>query len=82
MEYRRLTSSDLASLLDLYKQLDADDDECPMEQSEETWKRIEADANIQYFGAIDDGKAVSTCYAVYIPNLTRGSRLPEQETAE
>ena len=41
MEYRRLTSSDLASLLDLYKQLDADDDECPMEQSEETWKEAE-----------------------------------------
>jgi hypothetical protein len=26
MEYRRLTASDLASVLDLYKQLDADDD--------------------------------------------------------
>ncbi|MBR0381286.1 MAG: GNAT family N-acetyltransferase [Eubacterium sp.] len=74
MEYRRLTSSDLASLLDLYKQLDADDDICPMEQSEEAWKEIEANANIRYFGAIDDGKVVSTCYAAYIPNLTRGNR--------
>ena len=74
MEYRRLTASDLASLLDLYKQLDADDDECRMDQSEEAWKEIEANANIQYFGAIDDGKVVSTCYAVYIPNITRGNR--------
>ena len=74
MEYRRLTASDLASLLELYKQLDEDDDECPMDQSEEAWKEIEANANIQYFGAIDNGKVVSTCYAVYIPNLTRGNR--------
>ena len=74
MEYRRLTASDLASLLELYKQLDEDDDECPMDQSEEAWKEIEANANIQYFGAIDNGKVVSTCYAVYIPNITRGNR--------
>ena len=53
MEYRRLTASDLASLLELYKQLDEDDDECPMDQSEEAWKEIEANAYIQYFGAID-----------------------------
>ena len=74
MEYRRLTASDLASLLELYKQLDENDDECPMDQSEEAWKEIEANAYIQYFGAIDDGKVVSTCYAVYIPNITRGNR--------
>ena len=74
MEYRRLTASDLPSLLDLYKQLDADDDRCPKDQSEEAWKEIEANANIQYFGAIDDGMVVSTCYAVYIPNITRGNR--------
>ncbi|MEE3472916.1 MAG: GNAT family N-acetyltransferase [Butyrivibrio hungatei] len=74
MEYRRLTASDLPPLLDLYKQLDADDDVCPKDQSEEAWKEIEANAYIQYFGAIDDGKVVSTCYAVYIPNITRGNR--------
>ena len=74
MEYRRLTASDLTPLLDLYKQLDADDDVCPKDQSEEAWKEIEANAYIQYFGAIDDGKVVSTCYAVYIPNITRGNR--------
>ena len=47
MEFRRLTSSDLTSLLDLYKQLDADNNEC---------------------------SAVQSCYAVYLPNLTRGNR--------
>ena len=74
MEFRRLTGADLTSLLELYRQLDADDDQSTPEQSKRVWKQIENDPNIQYFGAIDNGKVVSTCYAVYIPNLTRGNR--------
>ena len=74
MEFRRLTISDLASLLELYCQLDEEDDPCSYEQSRTVWKEIEENANIQYFGAIDNGKVVSSCYAVYIPNLTRGNR--------
>lgn len=73
MEFRRLTSTDLRSLLELYKQLDTDN-QCSAEQSERVWKEIEADANIRYFGAVDDGKVVSSCYAVCIPNLTRNNR--------
>lgn len=74
MEFRKLTVSDLPSLLELYCQLDENDDQCSFEQSKKGWDEIEDNSNIQYFGAIDDGKVVSTCYAVYIPNLTRGSR--------
>ena len=74
MEFRSLNISDLKSLLELYQQLDKDDDQALFEQSERTWQEIEGNANIQYFGAIDNGKVVSTCYAVYIPNLTRGNR--------
>lgn len=74
MEFRRLTCADLTSLLELYRQLDADDDQSTPEQSEKVWMQIENDPNIQYFGAIENGKVVSTCYAVYIPNLTRGNR--------
>ena len=74
MEFRRLQASDLPSLLELYRQLDADDDECPMEQRESVWEEIEENGNIRYFGAVDNGRVVSTCYAVYIPNLTRGNR--------
>ena len=74
MEFRRLTSTDLKSLLELYKQLDADDTVCLSEQSEKVWKGIDAHGDIQYFGAVDDGRVVSTCYAVYIPNLTRNNR--------
>ena len=49
MEFRRLTASDLVSLLDLYSQLDANDREYSIDQSKEVWKEIEADDNIQYF---------------------------------
>ena len=73
MEFRRLTSTDLSSLLELYKQLDSDD-QCSVRQSQSVWQEIEADENIRYFGAVDDGRVVSTCYAVYIPNLTRNNR--------
>ncbi len=74
MEFRRLTVSDLTSLLELYRQLDEDNDQCTLGQSKKIWEEIEGNPNIQYFGAIDQGKVVSTCYAVYIPNLTRGNR--------
>ena len=74
MEFRKLTVSDLTSLLDLYRQLDEDDELCTIEQSERVWEEIEENTNIQYFGALDNGKVVSSCYAVYIPNLTRGNR--------
>lgn len=73
MEFRKLREPDLASLLELYLQLDRDD-VIPAAHSREVWKEILNDPNISYFGALDNGKVVSTCYAVYIPNLTRGSR--------
>lgn len=74
MEFRRLTGSDLPSLLELYRQLDGDDVRLTPGQSAMVWEEIENSDNIQYFGAVDNGKVVSTCYAVYIPNLTRGGR--------
>jgi GNAT superfamily N-acetyltransferase len=74
MEFRQLTASDLPSLLELYRQLDADDAESTAEHSMEVWKEIEDDPDIRYFGAVDGGRVVSSCYAAYVPNLTRGNR--------
>lgn len=74
MEFRELTASDLASLLQLYRQLDADDAEISEEHSRQVWEEIGRNDDIRYFGAVDDGRVVSSCYAVYIPNLTRGNR--------
>ena len=73
MEFRILTEQDLGSLLELYKQLQPDDSSS-MEDSKIVWQEIEDNHDIRYFGAIDNGKVVSTCYAVYIPNLTRNNR--------
>ena len=73
MEFRKLTEEDLLSLLELYKQLQPDDS-LSSEKSKIVWQEIENNPDIQYFGAVDDGKVVSTCYAVYIPNLTRNNR--------
>ncbi|MBP5384010.1 MAG: GNAT family N-acetyltransferase [Lachnospiraceae bacterium] len=74
MEYRRLTETDLQSLLALYKQLQPDDEDPSVEDSRIVWQEIEKDPNIHYYGAVDHGRVVSTCYAVYIPNLTRNNR--------
>ena len=73
MEFRTLTGSDLGSLLELYQQLDPKDG-LSAEACEAAWKEIEKNPGIRYFGAVEDGKVVSTCYAVIIPNLTRGCR--------
>ena len=73
MKFRTLTGSDLGSLLELYQQLDPKDG-LSAEACEAAWKEIEKNPDIRYFGAVEDGKVVSTCYAVIIPNLTRGCR--------
>ncbi len=74
MEFRRLTSSDLESLLVLYRQLDEANDPALSENSENVWKQIAENDSIRYFGAVEHGQVVSTCYAVVIPNLTHGNR--------
>ncbi|MBQ1593008.1 MAG: GNAT family N-acetyltransferase, partial [Treponema sp.] len=42
-----------------------------VEKSKALWeKEIETNKNIKYFGALENGKVVSSCYCVIIPNLT------------
>ena len=75
MEIRELTKDDISSLLELYVQLDEANRELSLEKSTEVWTdEIEGNKNIHYFGAIDDGKVVSSCYCVIIPNLTNFNR--------
>ena len=74
MEYRRLGSEDLPSLLELYTQLDESNRSASEEKSEAVWRKIEENDNIRYFGAVEDSRVVSSCYAVIVPNLTRGNR--------
>ena len=75
MEIRELDSADLQSLLELYVQLSDVNKNYSCEKALDVWKnQIEGNKNIKYFGALDDGKVVGTCYCAIIPNLTNGVR--------
>ncbi len=72
MEIRELNEDDLESLVKLYEQLDGSNEGFTVEAARSVWKsEIEGNKNIKYFGAIEDGKVVSTCFCLIIPNLTR-----------
>ena len=75
MEIRELTEKDLPSLLELYVQLAESNKDTDPEQAKSVWiNEIKGNKNIKYFGAVENGKVVSTCYCVIIPNLTHFSQ--------
>ena len=72
MEIRELNEGDLESLVKLYEQLDGSNEGFTVKAARSVWKsEIEGNKNIKYFGAVEDGKVVSTCFCLIIPNLTR-----------
>lgn len=72
MELRELNENDLESLIKLYEQLDGANGEYSVEDARKVWRQeIEGNKKIKYFGAVENGKVISTCYCLIIPNLTR-----------
>ena len=72
MELRELNEKDLESLIKLYEQLDGANSDYTAEDARKIWKdEIEGNKKIKYFGAVENGKVISTCYCLIIPNLTR-----------
>ena len=72
MEIRELNEGDLESLIKLYEQLDGANGNYTAEDARQIWKdEIEGNKKIKYFGAVENGKVISTCYVLIIPNLTR-----------
>ncbi len=72
MELRELNENDLESLIKLYEQLDGTNSAFTTEDARKIWKaEIEGNKKIKYFGAVENGKVISTCYCLIIPNLTR-----------
>ena len=72
MVLRELNENDLESLIKLYKQLDDTNNDFTAEDARKIWKtEIEGNKKIKYFGAVENGKVISTCYCLIIPNLTR-----------
>lgn len=71
---REICRNDLDGLLALYTQLH--DNPIPEKTAELSvlWKNILADENHHIIVAEEDGKIVSSCVCVIIPNLTHGQR--------
>ena len=71
IEYGVLLEKELFSLLDLYKQLNPNDDVIDEFTVKSIWDKIK-NQNIKYFVARDNEKIISSCYICIIPNFTRG----------
>ncbi|MDR2937641.1 MAG: GNAT family N-acetyltransferase [Prevotellaceae bacterium] len=71
IEYGTLKDDELPELLELYKQLNPNDDAASEAAAKNIWADIKRQ-NIQYFVARKDGKILASCYLCIIPNLTRG----------
>lgn len=71
---REINENDLDGLLQLYTQLH--DNPIPEKTAElsELWEKILADPNHHIIVAEEDGKIVSSCVCVIIPNLTHEQR--------
>jgi GNAT superfamily N-acetyltransferase len=72
---RALEFGELDALLVLYGHLHPEDDPLPPRpQLEALWCRMQDDPALVYCGGFVDGRLVSACNAVIVPNLTRGAR--------
>jgi GNAT superfamily N-acetyltransferase len=69
---RAADKGDLASLLELYKNLNPSDPPLADEHAERIWERFcRYEGSVVFVGVIG-GVLVSTCTLVVVPNLTRG----------
>jgi GNAT superfamily N-acetyltransferase len=71
---REIREDDLQSLLELYLFLHEESIPEMTAHLQETWKSVLADANHHIIVKEAEGKIVSSCVCVVIPNLTRGIR--------
>ncbi len=71
---REITSEDLNELLELYLYLHEEGLPEDNEHLRNTWSQIVNDPNHHIIVNVIDGKIVSSCVCVIIPNLTRGIR--------
>ncbi|MCM1024021.1 MAG: GNAT family N-acetyltransferase [Prevotella sp.] len=71
---REICRDDLDGLLELYTQLHGNPVPEKTAELAALWKNIIADKNHRIIIAAEDGKIVSSCVCVIIPNLTHGQR--------
>jgi len=71
---RKAVSADLSDILALYAELNAADLLPEAAEAAQTWTKMLANEMVSIHLAERDGRAVSTCVLVIVPNLTRGMR--------
>ncbi len=74
MTIREIARSDLEHVLKLYMQLHDNPLPDQLERVQSIWESILSDSNHHIVVADSDGKIVSSCVCVIIPNLTRNQR--------
>ncbi len=73
--FRPVRADELASLLDLYQHLNADEPPLPAaEVLHQVWNTFLSDPKISCLVGETDGRLVASCTLVIIPNLTRAAR--------
>ena len=73
VEYGILLDNELSSLLELYKQLNQDDNIINEITVKNIWENMK-NQNIKYFVAKENNNIIASCYICIIPNLTRGGK--------
>ena len=73
IKYTIAKNEHLPMILELYKQLNAEEDPIDIHTANDLWDKINQ-SNIKYFIAIENNKVISSCYLSIIPNLTRGGK--------
>jgi GNAT superfamily N-acetyltransferase len=73
IKYTTAQKEHLPMILELYKQLNTDEEPIDINAANELWEKINQN-NIKYFIAIENNKVISSCYLSIIPNLTRGGK--------
>lgn len=71
---REITENDFDSLMTLYMQLHDNPMPEKTEEIMELWEKIITDENHHIIVAEEDGKIVSSCVCVIIPNLTHNQQ--------
>jgi GNAT superfamily N-acetyltransferase len=73
IEYAIAQKEHLPMILELYKQLNTEENPIDINVANDLWEKINQN-NIKYFIAIENNKVISSCYLSIIPNLTRGGK--------
>ena len=73
IKYTELMEEEIFQLLDLYDQLEQNEERIDEKKKKKIWEKIKSQ-NIKYFIAKNNSKIISSCYICIIPNFTRNGK--------